>query len=148
MDNPWVVAAVTVGLIASSAFFVAVEFALIAARRHRLEDAAATSGSARAALRSASELSVLLAGSQLGITVCTLALGSVTKPAVHYWLTPLFAGWGLPYWSADVIGFVLALVIVTFLHSSSVRWRRSRGPSPTPRSRRSCSRSRCAPSCG
>ena len=51
MDNPWVVAAVTVGLIASSAFFVAVEFALIAARRHRLEDAAATSGSARAALR-------------------------------------------------------------------------------------------------
>ena len=112
MDNPWVVAAVTVGLIASSAFFVAVEFALIAARRHRLEDAAATSGSARAALRSASELSVLLAGSQLGITVCTLALGSVTKPAVHYWLTPVFAGWGLPYWSADVIGFVLAYVVI------------------------------------
>ncbi|MFE0748631.1 hemolysin family protein [Gordonia sp. NPDC058843] len=116
MDNPWVIVAITAGLIASSAFFVAVEFALIAARRHRLEDAAATSGSARAALRSASELSVLLAGSQLGITVCTLALGSITKPAVHYWLTPLFAGWGLPYWSADVIGFVLALIIVTFLH--------------------------------
>ncbi|ASR01140.1 hemolysin family protein [Gordonia alkanivorans] len=116
MDNPWVIGAITVALIAASAFFVAVEFALIAARRHRLEDEAATSSSARAALRSASELSVLLAGSQLGITVCTLALGSITKPAVHHWLTPLFETWGLPYWSADIVGFVLALIVVTFLH--------------------------------
>lgn len=116
MSNPWIVLAVTVALIAASAFFVAVEFALIAARRHRLEDAAPRSRSARAALRSASELSVLLAGSQLGITVCTLALGAVTKPAVHHWLTPAFADWGAPMWLADVAGFVLALVIVTFLH--------------------------------
>ncbi|MBF6434799.1 hemolysin family protein [Nocardia cyriacigeorgica] len=116
MSNPWVVAAVTTALIAASAFFVAVEFALIAARRHRLEDAAATSSAARAALRSSSELSVLLAGSQLGITVCTLALGAVTKPAVHHWLTPLFERLGAPLWAADAAGFVLALVIVTFLH--------------------------------
>ncbi|NKZ77546.1 DUF21 domain-containing protein [Rhodococcus hoagii] len=116
MSNPWIVLAVTVLLIAASAFFVAVEFALIAARRHRLEDAAPNSRSARAALRSASELSVLLAGSQLGITVCTLALGAVTKPAVHHWLTPAFTDWGAPLWLADVAGFVLALLIVTFLH--------------------------------
>ncbi|PYE17541.1 CBS domain containing-hemolysin-like protein [Williamsia limnetica] len=116
LSNPWIVLAVTVGLIGASAFFVAVEFALIAARRHRLEDAAPDSRSARAALRSSSELSVLLAGSQLGITVCTLALGAVTKPAVHHWLTPLFDDWGAPLWLADVLGFVLALIIVTFLH--------------------------------
>ncbi|KQR99597.1 hypothetical protein ASG12_01970 [Williamsia sp. Leaf354] len=116
MSNPWVLVAVTVGLIAASAFFVAIEFALIAARRHRLEDAAVDSRAARAALRSASDLSVLLAGSQLGITVCTLALGAVTKPAVHYWLTPQFESLGAPLWIADVIGFVLALIIVTFLH--------------------------------
>src|SRR5215218_8241214 len=116
MSNPWIVLAVTVGLIAASAFFVAVEFALIAARRSRLEDAAPHSRAARAALRSASELSVLLAGSQLGITVCTLALGAVTKPAVHHWLVPAFQAWGAPLWLADVAGFVLALVVVTFLH--------------------------------
>ncbi|MEE2056254.1 hemolysin family protein [Rhodococcus artemisiae] len=116
MSSPWVVAVATVVLIAASAFFVAVEFALIAARRHRLEDAAPESRSARAALRSASELSVLLAGSQLGITVCTLALGAITKPAVHHWLTPVFENWGAPLWLADVAGFVLALIIVTFLH--------------------------------
>ena len=115
-DNPLIVLAATVAIIALSAFFVAVEFALMAAKRHRLEDAAVRSRSARAALRSASELTLLLAGSQLGITVCTLALGAVTKPAVHHWLTPLFEGWGLPLVAADIVGFVLALVIVTFIH--------------------------------
>ena len=35
---------------------------------------------------------------------------------MHHWLTPLFLSWGWPQWSADIAGFVLALVIVTFLH--------------------------------
>ncbi|MBD8080653.1 CNNM domain-containing protein [Cellulosimicrobium arenosum] len=116
MSDPWVVVGVTVLIIALSAFFVAVEFALLAAKRHRLEDAAATSRSARAALRSSSELTLLMAGAQLGITACTLALGAITKPAVHHWLTPVFETWGAPLWLADVAGFVLALIIVTFLH--------------------------------
>jgi len=116
MSNPFVVLGATVLLIVASAFFVAVEFSLISARRHRLEDDAATSRAARAALRNASELTLLLAGAQLGITLCALALGSITKPAVHHWLTPVFTSWGLPLWSADVIAFVLSLLIVTFLH--------------------------------
>ena len=116
MEDPVVVAVATVAIIVASAFFVAIEFALIAARKHRLEDAAATSRAARAALRSSSELTVLLAGAQLGITVCVLALGAITKPAVHHWLTPLFEDWGVALWLADAAGFVLALVVVTFLH--------------------------------
>ena len=116
MSSPWVVLAVTFGLIALSALFVAVEFALLTARRHRLEDAAPKSRSARAALRSTSELSLLLAGSQLGITACTLALGATTKPAVHHWLTPLLQETGAPTWVTDACGFVFALAIVTFLH--------------------------------
>ncbi|GIG24840.1 hemolysin family protein [Cellulomonas denverensis] len=110
------VVVVTVALIALSAFFVAVEFAALAAKRYRLEEAAPGSRSARAALRNSTELTVLLAGAQLGITACTLALGAITKPAVHHWLTPLFQDWGVALWLADVAGFVLALIIVTFLH--------------------------------
>jgi CBS domain containing-hemolysin-like protein len=116
VSNPLVVGAVTAALIGLSAFFVAVEFALLAARRHRLEDLAGTSRAARAALRSSSELTVLLAGSQLGITACTLALGAVTKPALHHWLTPWFESWGVGEWPADLAGFVVALILVTFLH--------------------------------
>jgi CBS domain containing-hemolysin-like protein len=116
MDNPWVVVATTVLLIVLSAFFVAAEFALLAVRRHRLEERAEHSRSARAAVRSFDELTVLLAGCQLGITACALALGAVTKPAVKYALEPVFASWGAPGWVGDSAAFVLALVVVTFLH--------------------------------
>lgn len=115
-DNPWGVLAVTAAIVALSAFFVSVEFAALAAKRHRLEEAAPTSRAARAALRNSSELTILLAGSQLGITAATLALGAISKPAVQQWLTPLFEAWGLPLVAADVAGFVLALMIVTFIH--------------------------------
>jgi CBS domain containing-hemolysin-like protein len=113
MSN-WTAIAVSIGLVALSAFFVAVEFALVAARRYRLEEAAATSASARAALRSAKELSLLLAGSQLGITLCTVGLGAVGKPAVEHLLEPLFGGLGEG--AATVIAFLLSLLIVTFVH--------------------------------
>jgi len=116
MSNPWVVLATTAAIIGLSAFFVAVEFALMAAKRHRLQDAAPRSRAARAALRSSHELTLLLAGSQLGITVCTLALGAVTKPAVHHWLLPPLEATALPVWAADTLAFVLALLVVTFLH--------------------------------
>ena len=36
--------------------------------------------------------------------------------AVHHAITPLLRGMGLPSWLADAGGFVLALLIVTFLH--------------------------------
>ncbi|AOS61881.1 CNNM domain-containing protein [Actinoalloteichus hymeniacidonis] len=107
---------ITVLLIVLSAFFVVIEFALLGARRHRLEAEATTSRSARAALRGAHELTIMLAVAQLGITACTFALGAVTKPAVDYALSPLFAEWGLPAWLADGGAFAISLVFVTFLH--------------------------------
>ncbi|UFU07911.1 hemolysin family protein [Ruania halotolerans] len=116
MENPLLVTVTTVAIIALSALFVIVEFSLLGARRHRLEEAATTSRSARAALRSVNELTVMLAGAQLGITACTFALGAVTKPAVHHWMTPLFEAWGMPVWTADTVAFVLSLLVVTFLH--------------------------------
>lgn len=114
--NGWTVAIITTALIVASAFFVIVEFALLAARRHRLEEEADTSASARAALRGMNELTVMLAFAQLGITACTFLLGAVTKPAIDYALAPVFEQWGLPYILADVIAFMLALIVVTFLH--------------------------------
>ncbi len=112
----WVVTLITAALIVASAFFVIVEFALLAARRHRLEEEAATSASARAALRGVNELTVMLAFAQLGITACTFLLGAITKPAIDYALAPVLAQWGLPAVLADVIAFLLALIVVTFLH--------------------------------
>jgi len=107
---------VTVGLIILSAFFVIIEFSLMAARRHRLEAEAVQKASARAALRGMNELTIILAGAQLGITACTFALGAITKPALDYRLGPVLEQLGLPTVLAGVLAFSLSLLVVTFLH--------------------------------
>lgn len=114
--NGIVVTLATIALIVASAFFVIVEFSLLAARRNRLEQEAGESRSARAALRSLNELTVMLAGAQLGITVCTFALGAVTKPAVDHALGPQLQEWGIPAAIAGTVSFIFSLVFVTFLH--------------------------------
>ncbi|NNV09109.1 DUF21 domain-containing protein, partial [Geobacillus sp. MMMUD3] len=115
-DAPLFVIVGTIALIVLSAFFVIIEFSLLAARRHRLEEQASTSAPARAALRGMNELTIMLAVAQFGITICTFALGAITKPAVDAWLAPLFTAVGAPFWLADSAAFVLSLLFVTFLH--------------------------------
>jgi CBS domain containing-hemolysin-like protein len=114
--NDLTVIVATLLLLVASAFFVMIEFALLGARRHRLEEAAPQKASARAALRGINELTVMLAAAQLGITACTFALGAVTKPAVSSWLKPLFEAAGIPAGAAYTVSFIVALLIVTFLH--------------------------------
>lgn len=116
LKDPVVVTIVTLALIALSALFVIIEFALLGARRHRLEEMAPDSMSARAALRGMNDLTMMLALAQLGITACTFALGAITKPAVDAWLEPLLLSSGLPGWLAGGASFALALFVVTFLH--------------------------------
>ncbi|GGX90206.1 hemolysin family protein [Streptomyces minutiscleroticus] len=108
---------VTVVLLIGSGFFVAAEFALVAARRHRMERAAAEGRrGAGAALAGMRELSLMLAGAQLGITVCTLGLGSVSKPAISHELDPLLHSLGLPTALSYAVAFAVAMVVVVFLH--------------------------------
>ncbi|MGO4596567.1 hemolysin family protein [Terrabacter sp. 2RAF25] len=104
-------------LLVLNAFFVAAEFAVVASKRHRLETLAERgSVAARAAVRANRELSLMLAGAQLGITLCTLGLGSLAKPAVAELLTPVFTFARLPDAAAYVVSVVLAVGIVVFLH--------------------------------
>ena len=68
---------ITLLLLAGNAFFVAGEFALIASRRTALEPLAAHSRQARQALRAMGEIPLMIAGAQLGVTVCSLGLGAI-----------------------------------------------------------------------
>jgi len=114
MMNWYIALPVTVLIIVASAFFVVIEFSLLAARRNRLEETAESSASSRAALRSLNELTVMLAGAQLGITAATFALGAITKPWVHHLIEPAFGA--LPDSVGYAVSFALSLFIVTFLH--------------------------------
>ncbi|MFJ9795415.1 hemolysin family protein [Streptomyces sp. NPDC101145] len=108
---------VTVLLLIGSGFFVAAEFALVAAKRHRIEKAVADGQrGAKAALAGMRELSLMLAGAQLGITLCTLGLGAISKPAISHELDPLLVKLGLPTALSYGIAFAVAMIIVVFLH--------------------------------
>jgi CBS domain containing-hemolysin-like protein len=110
-------AVLAVLLLLGNAFFVAAEFALVASKRHRLEQAAAAGGRAAvAALAGSRALPLMLAGAQLGITLCSLGLGALAEPALAHWLTPLLHGVGLPTIASHAIAFMVALSAVTFLH--------------------------------
>ncbi len=116
MSTPWAVA-VSLLLLAGNAFFVAAEFALVASKRYRLEHAAAEgSRAARAALDGSRELSLMLAGAQLGITLCSLGLGALAEPALEHLISPPLHALGVPDVPSHVIAFLIALIIVTFLH--------------------------------
>jgi CBS domain containing-hemolysin-like protein len=112
MNALWVIL-----LLAGNAFFVAAEFALVASKRHRLEQAAATGNrAARAALDGTRDLSMMLAGAQLGITLCSLGLGALAEPALEHLIGPTLHSLGLPEMAGHVIAFLIALLVVTFLH--------------------------------
>lgn len=105
-------------LLAGNAFFVGAEFAIITARRDRLE-ALAERGSSRArtAIKAGRDLPLLIAGAQLGITLCSLALGAVGEPAVAALFEVPFEAVGMPTALRHGISFALALIIVVALHT-------------------------------
>ena len=107
----------TVLLIAANAFFVGAEFALIAARRDRLETLAEQGKrSAMTVIRAGEDLAVMLAGAQLGITVGSIVLGRVGEPAVAHLLSPVFDLLGVPAALLHTVSFMVAITIVVILH--------------------------------
>lgn len=104
-------------LIIGNAFFVAVEFALLAARRGRIEQWAEEGRfGAAAAVRQMRSLNLQLATCQLGITVTSLLLGWMVEPAISSVLERLLGRTSLPRTTTTVIGVAVALTVVAFLH--------------------------------
>lgn len=115
--SDWAGLAWLVVLLLFNAFFVGAEFAVISARRSQIEPRAEKgSRAARTALYAMEHATLMLATSQLGITICSLLILNVSEPAIHHLLVaPLgLTGWGEAL--IDAIAFVIALVLVSYLH--------------------------------
>jgi CBS domain containing-hemolysin-like protein len=113
----WAGLLVAVALLLANAFFVGAEFALISARRSSIEPLAeAGSRRARTTLAAMERVSLMMAGAQLGITVCSLGLGAIGEPAVAHLLEPVFTALGIPEAVVHPVSFVLALTVVVALH--------------------------------
>jgi CBS domain containing-hemolysin-like protein len=107
----------TLLLLATNAFFVGAEFALISARRDRLQGMVEQGKrSAVTVLRAGEQLPVMLAGAQLGITICSILLGRIGEPAVGHLLRKPFSTIGISDSTLHSVSFVIALSIVVTLH--------------------------------
>ena len=106
-------------LLLANAFFVAAEFSLVTVRRTRLEELQTkrTPG-ANFALLATGRIDQMIAATQLGITMTSLALGWVGEPGLAHYMEPWFrflpAGWG-PV-AAHTAATIVAFACITFLH--------------------------------
>ncbi|QGU07329.1 Magnesium and cobalt efflux protein CorC [Corynebacterium occultum] len=106
-----------VGLLGLNAFFVAAEFALISSRRDRISSLIDQGKpGAHKVLYATEHLSIMLAGCQFGITICSLILGKVAEPAVAHFIEVPFISLGVPENLIHPISFIIALSLITFLH--------------------------------
>ena len=101
-------------LVAANAFFVAVEFAIARVRVTQVEELEAEGRPGTRSLRHAVDnIDAYLAACQLGITIASIGLGVVGKPAFERLLEPVFGPVGD---AAYVLSFAFAFGIVTLLH--------------------------------
>lgn len=114
----WGLAAVF-ALVLLNAYFVAAEFALVGARKSRLEELA-REGDRKAirALGAVQHLDQYISATQLGITLASLGLGWIGKPALAELLDLMFAGLpeALGSFGTHAVSAAIAFSIITVLH--------------------------------
>jgi CBS domain containing-hemolysin-like protein len=116
MSTPAAIA-LTVVLLLGNAFFVGAEFALVSARRTKVEPRArAGSRMAKTTLRAMEDLTSVIAAAQFGITVCSLGLGAVAEPAFASILEPVFHSLQVPSGWLHPVAFTLGMAVVVYLH--------------------------------
>ena len=95
-------------LILLNAYFVAAEYALVTARRTRLQELA-NQGSRRArlVLTITADPPRFIAAMQLGVTAASLGIGALGEPVLHRLFNSVIA---------TVLAWVFAYLILTFLH--------------------------------
>jgi len=106
-------------LVLANAFFVATEFALVSARRTRLDEMI-RNGDRKATLarRALQSLSRYISATQLGITLTSLGLGWIGEPALARALADLFT-WLPPLLekvATHSVAVVIAFTLITSLH--------------------------------
>lgn len=106
-------------LVLGNAFFVAAEFALVSVRRTRLEELVSKRAPGISfAVAAHARLDDMMAATQLGITMTSLALGWIGEPALAGTMEPWFrflpAAWG-PV-AAHSAATIVAFAAITLLH--------------------------------
>jgi CBS domain containing-hemolysin-like protein len=117
MTNPWVGIGWFFLLLLGNAFFVAAEFAVITARRAQIEPRAeAGSRPAKLTIKAMEKVSLMLATTQLGVTICSLLILIIAEPSVHALLEGPLSATGMGEGAVGGVAFTITLALVSFLH--------------------------------
>jgi len=117
MDSNWAGIIWFLVLILANGFFVAAEFAVISARRAQIEPRAeAGSGPAKLTIKAMEKVALMLATTQLGVTICSLLILLIAEPSIHHLLEPMLLTLGLSEQVGTGVAFAITLIIVSFLH--------------------------------
>lgn len=104
-------------LLVFTAFFVATEFAIIRLRASRVQQMVDEGmKNAKAIQQVTTHLDGYLSACQLGITITALGLGWLGEPTVEKLVHPLFEWAGIQGQMATILSFVIAFMLVTYLH--------------------------------
>lgn len=102
---------ISILLIIANAFFVAAEYALVGARKSRIQAMARRKKRpAKGLLRVLDDISPYVAGTQIGITMVGIAVGSITEPFVRGLLMQIF-GNAVPH----TVSFVVSYLLITYV---------------------------------
>ncbi len=106
-------------LIIINALFVAVEYALVAVRRTRIEELVKCGVSGAKSVESAlASIERSIAATQLGITLASIALGAIGEPTISHLIEPLFAWLPMTFKviSKHSIATAFAILFITLFH--------------------------------
>lgn len=106
-------------LVGLNAFFVAAEFALVAARTTRLQTFSDRGDrTAKLALKAISRLDDYISGTQLGITLASLALGWIGESTLAHLFSHVLHGLPPPFatLATHTVAGSIAFACITFLH--------------------------------
>lgn len=107
-------------LIVLNALFVAIEFALARVNRTRIEQKVKEGkGTSKLILKALDKIDSYISASQVGITICSLALGAIAELTIAKLLSPLietFVPSEISQLTEHSIALPLALLIVTYFH--------------------------------
>jgi CBS domain containing-hemolysin-like protein len=104
-------------MLLGNAFFVGAEFGLVSARRSNIElQALNGSRAAKITLGAMEQVSIMLAGAQLGVTLCSLIFGAIGEPLFAYLLEQPLHNLGISDGWLHPISFIIALAIMVYFH--------------------------------
>lgn len=104
-------------MLLANAFFVGAEFSLVSARRSNIELLALNgSRAAKLTLDAMERISLMLAGAQLGVTLCTLIFGAVAEPLIAELLRSPISQLGFAHGLLHPLSFAVALALMVYVH--------------------------------